>query len=87
MRCSSCGEEFIPEKKKPGLINQCRNCGIEEEQNRGVEHYRASQAEKMYDWSLMKVKDYFRVPDVTDVLYRGEYTKTFNDKIRQMLHG
>jgi len=37
--CRSCGEEFTKKPTAHGFIDQCSDCGREEEQNRGVRRH------------------------------------------------
>jgi len=64
MICAVCGEEFTPDPGKPGLINQCWECGREEEESRMVDPLVASQADRLYEWVPMRRSKYFRTIDV-----------------------
>ena len=71
MQCS-CGADFEPYDGKPGLVTQCRECGLEEERNRGIDRLIASQGDNINGWSLMPASKFFTVKDVASRDY-GDY--------------
>jgi hypothetical protein len=83
----ACGFEFDPLPNKPGLLNQCDECGQSEERERGVDLLVAGTGNNVNGWEAIPKSKNLRMEDVADFDYRG-YSRTRGaSTLRTLING